>query len=122
MIEFCENGLGYECTLILAAVAEFLSDEMLAISEKTRDLIGLLQKSLRYGLPDLLSVELHERGFSDRMLAQDLRPILETVGGADLSVRNALILGETNVRAALHRYPRYFEAVLSAIVPVTPAA
>lgn len=71
VVELCEQALGFDFSLILAAVKE--SYGSLEESEENGEAfdrhIDLLQKRLKYGLPTKESIQCFELGFSERVVA-----------------------------------------------------
>lgn len=114
IVEFCESTLGFECPLIVGAVAQFLFSES---SETERNLTPffLFQKAIKYGIPDLLAVSCYESGFADRMLAQSLRNILLASGYTDSLFSPAVNQYRQQLNTVLTDFPSYFESVLSTI-------
>lgn len=111
IIDFCENTLGFDCALVLAAVAQFLFGES-TDNDKGSAGLALFQKSLKYGLPDILSISCFEYGFSDRVLAQDLCNRMRSNGFSGNSFRAAIKPYYEEIAEALTNYPSYFETVL----------
>lgn len=110
---FCEHMLGFECSLILATIAQFLFGEESYTNNDSIDL-SLFQKSLKYGLPDLLSISCYERGFADRYLAQQLSNTVLGDGFSGESFSKAINIHRRTIKTVLKDYPSYFESVLEA--------
>jgi len=115
IVDFCESTLGFQCSLILAAVAQFLFGEN-AMHAEGAGALTLFQKSLKYGLPDWLSISCCELGFADRVIAQRLRDVVQGVGYAERFFDSALSLHRDAINASLADYPTYFESVLASRV------
>jgi len=107
--------LGFDCPLVLAAVSQFLFG-----AQNTRDeraaALTLFQKSLKYGLPDWLTITCFDIGFADRFLALELKRALVDSGyeGADFvsaQKSHAMVL-----EAVLGAFPRYYSSVFEALV------
>ena len=109
---FCENKLGFECSLVLSAVAQFLFGES-DINEESAAALTLFQKSLKYGLPDWLSISCYEHGFSDRVVAQRLCDVVRAEGFSGKFFEPALRSHRGQIEEALEDYPSYFESVLA---------
>ena len=112
IVDFCESTLGFECSLVLAAVAQFLFGESGANDESSAALT-LFQKALKYGLPDWPSISCHEQGFSDRVLAQHLCDAVRADGFSGKFFALALASHQDRIEAVLAGYPSYFESVLA---------
>ena len=111
IVDFCENTLGFECSLVLAAVAQFLFGEN-GIREESTAALTLFQKALKYGLPDRLSISCYEHGFADRVVAQRLCDAARADGFSGEYFAPALESHRERIEAALKDYPCYFESVL----------
>jgi hypothetical protein len=109
---FCENKLGFECSLVLSAVAQFLFGEG-DFNEEDMAALTLFQKSLKYGLPDWPSISCYEHGFSDRVVAQRLCDVVHAAGYAGKFFEPALRSHRGQIKEALEDYPSYFESVLA---------
>ncbi len=116
IVDICENSLGYEGTLLIAAVSELLGYMKIEGANRTIELLNVLQKRLRYGLPDQLAVALHELGFSDRVLASELRDLLQgtQIGREELLAKIKQRIND--VRGVLAKYPVYFGLIISTIL------
>ena len=112
IVGFCESTLGFECSLILAAVAQFLFGEN-GSHEEDAEALPLFQKALKYGLPDWLSISCYEHGFADRMVAQRLCDVARAEGSTSKMFAPALESHRERIETALKDYPSYFESVLA---------
>jgi len=112
IVDFCESTLGFECSLVLAAVAQFLFGEN-GENDDNSAALTLFQKSLKYGLPDWLSISCYEFGFSDRVLAQHLCAAVRAEGFEGNFFAPALVSHRDRIEAVLADYPSYFESVLA---------
>jgi hypothetical protein len=112
IVDFCESTLGFECSLILAAVAQFLFGEN-GIHEKNAEALTLFLKSLKYGLPDWQSISCYEYGFADRVIAQRLCDVARVEGFTNKFFAPAFESHRERIEAALKDYPSYFESVLA---------
>jgi POLQ-like helicase len=112
IVDFCEGALGFKCSLILAAVAQFLSGEN-GIHGEGAAALSLFHKALKYGLPDWQSISCYEYGFADRVVAQRLCDVARAEGFSDELFAPALESHRERIEAALNDYPSYFESVLA---------
>ena len=111
VVEFCESTLGFECSLVLAAVAQFLFGENGTNDERSAALT-LFQKALKYGLPDWPSISCYEQGFADRVVAQRLCNSAREDGFSGEYFAPALVSHRDRIEEVLAGYPSYFESVL----------
>ncbi len=114
IVQLCESDIGYESTLIVAAVAEILGSLGIDGSTSCIESLGTLLKRLKYGIAHADEIALYELGFADRVVAQTLRPIIASAEGQ--TARRRLRNSESAVRDTLQRFPRYFSACLSSLL------
>jgi len=112
IVDFCENTLGFECSLILAAVSQFLFGGSSATEEAAEPLL-LFQKALKYGLPDWPTISCYELGFADRVIAQRIAGTVRAGGYSGKVSGPELESNRELVEALLTSYPTYFEAVFA---------
>jgi POLQ-like helicase len=112
-VVFCESTLGFECSLILAAVAQFLFGDS-AASKEEASALTMFQKALKYGLPDWLAISCYECGFADRVLAQKLAEAVRIAGFEGKFFFPALTRHSDVVRTVLTNYPSYFATIVDA--------
>ncbi len=108
---FCENTLGFDCTLVLAAVAQFLFGEN-SINNEDAAALTVFQKSLKYGLPDEQTISCYESGFADRVIAQHLSSVVRSDGFQGRFFSAAIAMHKDRIQTSLRQYPSYFETVL----------
>lgn len=111
VVDFCQNGLGFDAALVLSALADIV--EALGASEETVIALHRLHKRLRYGLPTTGSVCVYELGFADRVLAQRLAEEFQLEGLSKGEARFALATRIVDLRAVLETWPSYFGTVAS---------
>jgi superfamily II DNA/RNA helicase len=112
--QLCENAVGYQGTLIIAAIAEILGTFNHEDTEDVIRALGVLQKQLKYGISDPEEIALYELGFADRVVAQALRPIVAAAEGQ--SIRTRIRNSSMTMQKALGRFPRYFGVCLSSLL------
>ena len=110
IVDFCESTLGFKCSLVLAAVAQFLFGKS-SINEEGAAALTLFLKALKYGLPDWLSISCYEHGFADRVVAQRLCDTARAEGFSGKFFAPALKSHLALIEAELKDYPSYFESV-----------
>jgi POLQ-like helicase len=108
VIDFCENTLGYDAALIVAAIGQFMSGGQLV---EGLDTFRMFQKSLSYGLPDELSISAYDHGFPDRVISSHLSALLRNEGVSS-SFEEALESHIQQIRELLSQFPSYFASVL----------
>lgn len=114
IINFCENTLAYDASLVVAAVSQFLYGNNSGTNQQAQHL-SKFQKSLKYGLQSWLAISAHEQGFADRMVAQALERQLRAEGYVDEYFNGALLSHRVAIEDALIPYPSYFASVWKAL-------
>jgi len=114
IVDFCESTLGFECSLVLAAVAQFLFGSN-GVHEEPAAAMKLFQKALKYGLPDWPTISCYEHGFADRVVAQRLCEAVRGEGFAGKFFAPAIQSHRARIEATLDGYPSYFESVLAGL-------
>ena len=112
--ELCENAIGYQSTLIVAAIGEMLGALEIDDAEEAVRALGMLQKQLKYGIADPDEIALYELGFADRVVVQVLRPIVSAADGR--SMRRRIRNSAAALHEGLNRFPRYFNICLSGLM------
>ncbi|MBV8660419.1 MAG: hypothetical protein JO142_21580 [Burkholderiales bacterium] len=109
ILGFCEGTLGYDCPLVVAAVTQFLFADQ---GDEAAQPILLFHKSLKYGLPDPLSISCYEAGFADRVVAQNMCAAVRECGYTLPFLGPALSEHRDVIARILSGYPSYFESLL----------
>lgn len=112
VVELCDNCFGYEFSLYFTALVTYFEA---ANEELVVERLKLLQSELKYGLPDRLTIAIHEAGFTDRMLAQDLKPICAGIPATKGEVLEYARNSQQQFEAVLAEYPSYFSSMLQSL-------
>ncbi|AUF97728.1 DEAD/DEAH box helicase [Pseudomonas sp. 02C 26] len=117
VVDLCEQTFGFEFALLLAAVKEsFIALSAEQVGEVFRGYADLLQKRLKYGLPNQSCIAYFEAGFSERVIAQHF--VEEITQGAiqnSFDARNMIRENPERFEAILQDYPSYFSDVFKTI-------
>jgi len=116
LVSLCEHTFGYEFTLYLAGIraAFYAVAGDGSTTEKVAELFDVLQKRIKYGLPDPASVAYFEAGFAERVTSQAVANAI--VGGIATSRHDAKVLLRRNrstVGVVLKDMPAFFEDVFA---------
>lgn len=105
VVELCDNCFGYEFSLYFTALVTYFEmvNEKLVVER-----LKLLQSELKYGLPDRLTIAIHEAGFADRMLAQDLKSICAGIPAMKANILEHARNSPQQFEVVLENYPSYF--------------
>ncbi|WP_142433107.1 hypothetical protein [Enterococcus mundtii] len=113
IIDFCDNGLGYSTILTVNAIETFIK----SLDEEQNEIIqrlSFLLKQLRYGLPNIQSINIYELGFSDRVICQEINNVLSGLNLTTKSKCKRVIKRNKDLlREAISRYPSYFSELLN---------
>lgn len=118
VVDLCEQTFGFEFALLLASVKEsFVARATEEAEEQLAGHVDLLQKRLKYGLPDQDCIAYYEVGFSERVIAQLLSEGMlwdhaQTRDGA----RKLIGKYPKDFEAVLREFPSHFTEVFRAIV------
>lgn len=112
IIDLCENGFSYGLSTLLGSFSElsklvFDETEISSIRMK----LAVLQKNLKYGVPNTLEPMIYELGFADRNLAIEIAQIINVVPKVVLSKNEAKNRIQHSDLLREHisiNYPEYF--------------
>ncbi|MEJ9151673.1 hypothetical protein [Bacillus smithii] len=116
VVDICENAFAYEAMLLIGAIAEIIESKEDIQHEDIINNLRKLQKRIKYGLPNSLSIMFYELGFADRVISMDLGLTLNQYGFSKSSKKALTIIikeQERVFRKTLAKYPSYFTSVLN---------
>ena len=117
-VDLCENGYGYDGSLIIGALAEIADqyeNEEGDFSQLVKRLLTL-QKKIKYGLPTLTDTVIFELGFSDRVVAQKVNHFINTTSHFESKVRSLIRKNRQQLKKELADYPSYYIKVFDKII------
>ena len=110
IVDLCEQGFGYEISMILGTLLELIRLDLPPIAEHIEQRFLLTQKSLKHGVANHVDAILYELGFADRKLVQDISQAIE-ISPMNISVREVIraVKAVPNLKSQLlSGYPEYF--------------
>ena len=112
VVDICENGFAYEGILLLGAVVEFVDNLEFEGKQPLIFSLQSFQKRLKYGLPSSESVTIHEMGFADRVISQELAQLL---GSFNLRFEAIFELRAkfAEAKKLITTYPSYYSEILN---------
>lgn len=116
LVSLCEHTFGYEFSLYLAGIKAAFSSMAgdNGNAEKVEELFDLLQKRIKYGLPDIASIAYFEAGFAERVTAQAVaNSVLEPIATSRHDAKVLLRRNRATVGAVLKDMPALFEDVFA---------
>jgi hypothetical protein len=108
VVEIYENGLGYDGALLVGAIVELITYLGVDPEGTLTNLLEILQKMLKYGLPTQSAIALYEIGFSDRAIVAELNTALKLEDEQRGEVLQKLRDERGLVAGILQKYPSYF--------------
>lgn len=117
VVDLCEQAFGFEFALLLAAVNEsFIAHATEASGEKFKGYADLLQKRLKYGLPNQECIAYFEAGFAERVIAQALsNGIIWETAKTSYDARKLARKYPDDFEAVLYDFPSHFTDVFRTI-------
>ena len=100
-VDLCENGYGYDGSLIIGAMAE-IADQYEKEDGDYSELVErlfMLQKRIKYGLPTITDIIIFEIGFSDRIISQKIKRSIKTKS----KIRNKILFLNTQELYSIER-------------------
>jgi superfamily II DNA/RNA helicase len=108
VVDICDNIFAYNGCILLNAIYEFVADDV-DLNQELIFLLQKLQRRLKYGLPDEASVIIYELGFSDRIIAQDIKKSLNILGNDKLEIIYNIKTKKDLAMALISKYPAYYQ-------------
>ncbi|MDC7312370.1 DEAD/DEAH box helicase [Enterobacter ludwigii] len=117
VVDLCEQTFGFEFALLLAAVKEsFIASSSEQAGDVFRGYADLLQKRLKYGLPNQSCIAFFEAGFAERVIAQCLAEgMTQDAIQASFDSRNMIRENPERFEIILQGFPSYFSDVFKTI-------
>lgn len=109
IISICDNGLGYETSMVLNAV----NNNLEIIVGEEFEVLTMLIKRLKYGLPLEKEINIYELGFSDRIITQVIGQ--EINSESKNQIKNEIKRKSIELKARLMEYPSYYIQLINEI-------
>lgn len=107
IISICDNGLGYETSMVLNAINNILEE---LVGEEL-DVLTMLIKRLKYGLPLEKEINIYELGFSDRIVVQVIGQEINSV--SKNQIRNEIKQKSARLEDKLSDFPSYYTQIIN---------
>ncbi len=113
----CNKRISYEMNFLIGNICDLIVvDEDDETQVDPRKLLTLLQKKVKYGVPNMTAISICESVFYDRLLSIEFAQILsDTNIGAD-KILNKLKFHREEIFSCLNSYPEYFRDRLSVLM------
>jgi superfamily II DNA/RNA helicase len=115
VVDICDNKISFDGCLVLSAIYEFAAQDIEA-NQNLMLLLQKLQRRLRYGLPNETSVSIYELGFCDRVIAQDMKSVLNIYSNDKLEIIHAIKIKRDLVLNCISKYPAYYQMRLNNLI------
>lgn len=109
IISLCDNGLGYETSMILNSINNILEE---FVGEKMEVMTKLIRR-LKYGLSNEKEINIYELGFSDRIVVQVIAQ--EIKSQSKEQIRNEIKRESTRLEDKLGDFPSYYIQLINEI-------
>lgn len=116
ILDICHNTFSFGTTLIIAAICEVLKLEDDNDNEELITDLNMLQKMIKYGLPNPLAIAFYEIGFSDRVIAIDLSINFDNFSPIRSELIEQIKSKKEILLLSLLKYPSYFQNLLGIII------
>ena len=107
IISICDNGLGYEITIVLNAVNNIIEE----LTGQKMDMLAILIKKLKYGLSLEKEINIYELGFSDRIISQLIGQEISSI--SKNQIRSEIKQKSIELKHKLNEFPSYFTQLIN---------
>ncbi|GMO32418.1 MAG: hypothetical protein Ta2B_13310 [Termitinemataceae bacterium] len=115
VVNFCDNTFAFDVCLIINSILEFLNMK----GDENVDVMLLfqsLQRRVKYGLPDEISIALYELGFCDRIISQDIKRTLAIEVSSKALLLHELRTKKEKAIEVVSKYPAYYQNKMQSIL------
>jgi len=115
VIDICDNIVTFDGCLVLSTIYEFAAQDI-ETNQYMMSLLQKLQKRLRYGLPDETSIIIYELGFCDRIIAQDIKNVLNVYSNEKLEIIQTIKTKRDLAKNCISKYPTYYQMRMNNLI------
>lgn len=113
----CNKRISYEMNFLIGNICDLIEvDEENEEQVDQRNILTLLQKKVKYGVPNMTAISICESVFNDRLLAIELARILSDANIGTDKILNMLKAHSEEIFSCLDSYPEYFKDRLSVLM------
>ena len=113
----CNKRISYEMNFLIGNICDLIEvDEENEDQVDQRNILTLLQKKVKYGVPNMTAISICESVFNDRLLAIELTQILSDANIGTDKILNMLKAHSEEIFSCLDSYPEYFKDRLSVLM------
>ena len=113
----CNKRISYEMNFLIGNICDLIEvDGENEEQVDQRNILTLLQKKVKYGVPNMTAISICESVFNDRLLAIELAQILSDANIGTDKILNMLKAHSEEIFSCLDSYPEYFKDRLSVLM------
>ena len=113
----CNKRISYEMNFLIGNICDLIEvDGENEEQVDQRNILTLLQKKVKYGVPNMTAISICESIFNDRLLAIELAQILSNANIGTDKILNMLKAHSEEIFSCLDSYPEYFKDRLSMLM------
>ena len=113
----CNKRISYEMNFLIGNICDLIAvDEENEEQVDPRNILTLLQKKVKYGVPNMTAISICESIFNDRLLAVEIAQIISDVNIGTDKILNMLKAHSEEIFSCLDSYPEYFKDRLSVLM------
>lgn len=113
----CNKRISYEMNFLIGNICDLIEvDGENEEQVDQRNILTLLQKKVKYGVPNMTAISICESVFNDRLLSIELAQILSDANIGTDKILNMLKAHSEEIFSCLDSYPEYFKDRLSVLM------
>lgn len=113
----CTKRISYELNFLIGNICDLIVvDEEDEEQIDPRNILTLLQKKIKYGVPNMTAISVCESIFNDRLLAIEIAQILSDENIGTDKILNMLKVHSEEIFSCLDYYPEYFKDRLTVLM------
>jgi hypothetical protein len=102
--KLCSNTISYHLCFLIGNILAAIDEQ----EEELIECITLLQKKIKYGVPDLDQILICENLFDDRILSEQISSIISQYISTEKNLKRYLLMQQEQITQILKVYPDYF--------------
>ena len=115
--KLCNKNISYEINFLIGNISDLIVlDEEDDEHFDPRDILAVLQKKVKYGVPNMTAISVCESVFNDRLLAVKISQILSDENIETDKILNVMKDYSEKIFSFLDSYPKYFKDKLSVLM------
>ena len=99
----CGQNISYQLSFLIGNIIDYLADDSI-----NAERLAVLQKKIKYGVDTITSISICEVLFNERMIANTITCILDSINISSDTIKTAIKVKKTEILSAIGDYPSYF--------------